>query len=259
MQLNVADALDVFRKSKAIIPQKAFSELIRKYPGWNDDEKKVIKDFNLYLPKKMIEYILEICLVGFEVCSEGIANIEEDLLTNDISKIHSTVDKLLDCNGDDDMKSLIKRYTDDLMDEIANLEFKINNYVTRVNDIDNLPDIKFFVKSASLRHQADMHVKCTKAAVEAYIQATAIYAVLANERHGLQSPKRNKYLQKRIDYLDGLDTPLMLAYDKTKNVDFWNKKLLVDKMGTIQGMSDTLQQYLEQETETEVNLEEIEF
>ena len=209
-----------------------------------------IAEFGLDDPKKLIKWFVDLHFAGIESINDGIASIRSDLLTSEVKKIEAMTDKLENITSNEKGFSLFKNYADQMIDVISQLEGKINNYISEIRRIDNLPRYKFFLQANFNKSKVTSCVQMTKSALQAYFEALEIYAVLANERNN----DAKKYLEKKRSFVEGLDDSLLLAYDKDKS-SFWDKNNMLQKGSNAKSLSDNLNKYLEAVKETEVDFE----
>lgn len=257
--------VDIIQKSTSKIPSKAIrnDRILRKFfdivpqTGWmsKEDYEKImlfVEEFKLYNPQNLIKWLVNLHFVGIESINEGIANIRRDLLTSEITKISSVIEMIQDIDCFDNKDSLLKTYSDELMRVISDIEGKISNYISEIDSIDNLPRYKFFLQANFNKSKVITSVQLAKAALQAYFEALNIQVIIANERHGINSLYQKNYLEKRFKFIESLKISLVYSYDKYKDKEFWDSSKLKGRINEIKQISDKLNEYLESNSETEI-------
>lgn len=135
-----------------------------------------IIEFGLDDPQKLIQWLVKLHFAGIESINEGITSIRHDLLTTEIKKISSVIDMIEDINDSDDREALLKKYTDQLIGVICDIEGKVVNYISEIERIDNLPRYKFFLQANFNKSKVTASVQLAKAALQAYFEALHIQA-----------------------------------------------------------------------------------
>lgn len=257
--------VDIIQKSTSKIPSKAIrnDRILRKFfdivpqTGWmsKEDYEKImlfVEEFKLDNPQNLIKWLVDLHFAGIESINEGIANIRRDLLTSEITKISSVIEMIQDIDCYDNRDSLLKTYSDELMRVISDIEGKISNYISEIDSIDNLPRYKFFLQANFNKSKVTTSVQLAKAALQAYFEALNIQVIIANERHGINSTYQKNYLGKRLDFIERLKISLVYSYDKYKDKEFWDSSKLKGRINEIKQISNKLNEYLESNSETEI-------
>lgn len=201
--------VDIIQKSTSKIPSKAIRNyrILRKFfdivpqTGWMSKEnyEKImlfVEKFKLDDPQNLIKWLVDLHLAGIESINEGIANIRRDLLTSEITKISSVIEMIQDIDCFDNRDSLLKTYSDELMRVISDIEGKISNYISEIDRIDNLPRYKFFLQANFNKSKVITSIQLAKAALKAYFEALNMQVIIANERHGINSPYQKIILRR---------------------------------------------------------------
>lgn len=257
--------VDIIQKSTSKIPSKAIrnDRILRKFfdivpqTDWmsKEDYEKImlfVEEFKLDNPQNLIKWLVDLHFAGIESINEGIANIRRDLLTSEITKISSVIEMIQDIDCYDNRDSLLKTYSDELMRVISDIEGKISNYISEIDSIDNLPRYKFFLQANFNKSKVTTSVQLAKAALQAYFEALNIQVIIANERHGINSTYQKNYLGKRLDFIERLKISLVYSYDKYKDKEFWDSSKLKGRINEIKHISNKLNEYLESNSETEI-------
>lgn len=257
--------VDIIQKSTSKIPSKAIrnDRILRKFfdivpqTDWmsKEDYEKImlfVEEFKLDNPQNLIKWLVDLHFAGIESINEGIANIRRDLLTSEITKISSVIEMIQDIDCYDNRDSLLKTYSDELMRVISDIEGKISNYISEIDSIDNLPRYKFFLQANFNKSKVTTSVQLAKAALQAYFEALNIQVIIANERHGINSTYQKNYLGKRLDFIERLKISLVYSYDKYKDKEFWDSSKLKGRINEIKQISNKLNEYLESNSETEI-------
>ncbi len=257
--------VDIIQKSTSKIPSNAIrnDRILRKFfdivpqTGYisKEDYDNImifVEEFKLDKPQNLVKWLVDLHFAGIESINEGIANVRRDLLTSEITKIRSVWDKIQDIDCFDDRNSLLKQYSDELMSVISNIEGKISDYIAEIDRIDNLPRYKFFLQANFNKSKVTTSVQLTKAALQAYFEALNIQALIANERHGINSTYQKNYLGNKLDFIEKLPISLVYSYDRYKDEAFWNRSKLKGNINKIKEISVKLEQYLECNSETEI-------
>lgn len=201
--------VDIIQKSTSKIPSKAIRNyrILRKFfdivpqTGWmsKEDYEKImlfVEKFKLDDPQNLIKWLVDLHLAGIESINEGIANIRRDLLTSEIAKISSVIEMIQDIDCFDNRDSLLKTYSDELIRVISDIEGKISNYISEIDRIDNLPRYKFFLQANFNKSKVIISIQLAKAALKAYFEVLNIQVIIANERHGINSPYQKIILRR---------------------------------------------------------------
>lgn len=257
--------VDIIQKSTNNIPGKAIrnDRILKKFfdivpqTGWmsKEDYEKImlfVEEFKLDDPQNLIKWLVDLHFAGIESINEGIANIRRDLLTSEIKKISAVMDMIEDIDFGDDRNTLLKKYTDQLMGVVSDIEGKISNYISEIDRIDNLPRYKFFLQANFNKSKVITSVQLAKAALLAYFEALNIQVIIANERHGINSAYQKNYLGKRLNFIESLKISLVYSYDKNKDSEFWDSSKLKGRINEIKQISNKLNEYLESNSETEI-------
>lgn len=209
-----------------------------------------IQEFGLDDPRKLIKWVVELNFAAIESINAGIEKVRKDLLKEDISMLRA-ISWMLDSFSKNDNKQLSYEICiSKIFPVISDLQGKIEDYLSDIIEIDELPRYKFFLKANFNISKVDSAVLLGKAALEAYFNAIIIFSVIQNEYKVGDSDDFIKF----FDFIEGLDISYFLAYDKNKS-DFWNKKEMIERIKTAQSNSMTIQEFLLSEQETEVDFE----
>ncbi len=263
---KVKKVFEIIQKSTCNVSSAVISnnDFLRKIPyryilnaGLISDEEfnkiePYIIEFKLDNPKKLIDWLIDLHFDGIESINEGITSIRHDLLTTEIQKISSVIYKFKDINHSDDRNSLLKKYTDELIGVISDIEGKVKNYISEIERIDNLPKYKFFLQANFNKSKVTASVQLAKAALNAYFSALFIQTTISNVRHGAYSKKQHDYLEEKMNFIESLKISLVYAYDKDKDSQFWDSSKLKGRINKIKQISDTINEYLESNSETEI-------
>lgn len=261
--------IDIIQKTSKNLPQKVITKdpILKSIPfdiakktGFISNEeydalKPYIEEFQLNNPQKLIKWVVELQFAGIESIILQGESTRHDLLESEISKIKAITRNIIDLDEDDDFACYAKQYSDEIQKVIADLEGKINTYISEIKRIDDLPRYKFFLQANFNKAKVISSVQRTHAALQAYFEALNVYVVLANERHGVKSSKKNNCLERSKNFIDSLEISLLLAYDKDKDAYFWNKANMLKKIEDAKSISYTINEYLLSEQETEVDFE----
>lgn len=257
--------VDIIQKSTNKIPSNAIrnDRILRKFfdivpqTGYisKEDYDNImifVERFKLDEPQNLVKWLVDLHFAGIESINEGIANVRRDLLTSEKMKIRSVLDKIQDIDCFDDRNSLLKQYSDELMSVISDIEGKISDYIAEIDCIDNLPRYIFFLQANFNKSKITTSVQLAKAALQAYFEALNIQALIANERHGINSTYQKNYLGKRLNFIESLKISLVYSYDKNKDHKFWDSDKLKGRIDEIEKISVKLEKYLEMNSETEI-------
>jgi len=259
--------IDIIKSSTSNIPTKVKEkdDVLRKIPfdlgqkyGLLSEAEyneliPYVKEFQLDDPKNLIKWIVDIHFAGIESINTNIACIRRDLLSSEVSKIKAIRKKIIDVNESDDMYKITKLYTDEMYNILSDLEGKINDYLSEIVEIDNLPRYKFFVKANFNKSKVTAAVQLSKAALQAYFEAIDIYAVVSNERKN--NSVRDATFDDSIEFIDKLDITYFIAYDKNKDT-FWNKSEMKKKIENARKIKDLLNDFIVNEQEIEIDFDD---
>lgn len=181
----------------------------------------LIKEFKLDDPKNLVKFIVDLHFAGIESINEGIYSIRHDLLTSEIKKIHAVIDKVDDMVADDNRRELLKKYSDEIISVISDLEGKIDSYISEVREIDSLPGYLFKLKAVFNKSKVTAAIQMIKASLQAYLEALNIYTMLSNER---DRSTVTGYIDKKRQYFEKIEWSLLIAYDKDKDYGFWDSQ-----------------------------------
>ena len=208
-----------------------------------------IAEFGLDDPKRFIKWLIDLHFAAIESINDGIAEVRNDLLTNDIQDIIAIKDNMSELTAGDNIRHWAMQYVGDVNKAMRRLEGKIKNYIAEIKRIDNLPAYKFFLQASFNKSKVYANVRRTQSALQAYFEALDIYAILANERN-----TNKELLEEREKFIDGLNSALLYSYDKDKS-SFWDKKAWEKRIEDAKSISDKLNNYLIAMQEKEVDLE----
>ena len=243
-------------KEKDSVLRKIPFDVVKKSGLISEEEYNMIipciKEFQLDDPKNLIKWIVDIHFSGIESINANIACIRRDLLSSEVSKISAIRRKIIDLNESDDMNKYTKQYTDEMFNILSDLEGKVNNYLSEIVEIDNLPRYKFFVKANFNKSKVTAAVQLSKAALQAYFEAIDIYAVLSNGRNN--NVVRDSTFDESIDFINKLDISYFIAYDKNKDT-FWNKSEMKEKVENARKVKDLLNDFIANEQAIEMDFE----
>lgn len=259
-------ALEIIKKSLNLAPpsvqnkNKVLSKIplqkLVKIGGLTKDEAnavvKLIDEFGLDDPKKLIKFIIDLHFAGIESINEGIYSIRRDLLTSEIKKIHAVIDKVDDMVADDNRRELLKKYSDEIISVISDLEGKIDNYISEIKEIDELPGYLFKLKAIFNKQKVTESIKMIKASLQAYLEALNIYVMLSNER---DRSTVTGYIDKKRQYFEKIEWSLLIAYDKDKDYGFWDSQKKLSEIDDIKAISQTFGEYLIAEKGCEIDFE----
>lgn len=259
-------ALEIIKKSSKVAPlsvqknnkvlAKISWQTLAKAGGATEEDLKylipLIKEFKLDDPKNLVKFIVDLHFAGIESINDGINSIRRDLLTSEIKKISAVIDKIDNMTADDNRRELLKKYTDEIISVISDLEGKIDNYISEIREIDNLPSYLFKIKAVFNKSKVIAAIKMIKASMQAYIEALNIYVMLSNER---DKEITAEYIDKKRQFFERIKWSLLIAYDKDKDYDFWDSQKKLNAIDDIKAISQTFDQYLIAEKEYEIDFE----
>lgn len=233
------------------IVKKVPFELIKNSGLISSDDCTLAKDyiekFELYDPKKLIKWIIDLHFIGIESIIDGLNRIQKELLNDIISGVYDVKRNLVDIN-----EKNFEIYKHDISCCITKIEQKVKNYLDDIKEIDKLPRYKFFLRANFNKSKVTSSVQLGKVALEAYFDALMIYSVFVNERKN--DNIKNAYFDECNNFIDELEISYFIAYDKEKS-SFWNKEEMRKKIKNAERISDMINDYLIANQEIEIDFE----
>ena len=188
----------------------------------DENVRAAVEEFDLTKPENFIRFLVETADASPEAICNGINDLKEENLMVWVTTIRTQKRQcLLQLEKQNENFNSILEKLDEVSDQ---LESKIRMYVATIQDIDNLSDWEFFVKSARLRQTIKATISLAKIAVDAYMRANKLYRIVAAQCNANDSLRVEAYENFMDCYLleNGI-CRLMYDYDINKKDEFWLK------------------------------------
>lgn len=222
------------------------------------EEKEVIQTYELYKPQKLIEFLLDMYFSCFEDVAEGISSVRNDILNQTISKVKSDYNLCVNANLNQENKqeylqSLIK----DLSFCMSSLETHIMNYAQNLHEIDRRTGISKIMHIFSDFKTMPALVDMATRAMMAYLHALSMLSVIGTEL----SRNVSNFFKGADIFFNKLQSKkicsLFAAYDVSQDNTYWNTEKILSVLEETKVLHLDLAQYLMEETEVEVDYEEL--
>lgn len=257
--------IDVQKGAKELVSasRSDFNLLNFKVPLVTSDPEveKIIDEFQLRDPEKMIRFLVEAHFSAFDSMREGIHDLQVLDMINSISYIEGAKLSYGDVMSNTKSKSklLLEETSRQLNQGLAQLQEKTFFYINKIRAIDDKTRIKFFLKGKDGGIEAvDSYNHCAKTAVKGVIEAVNLKMAIAAELKWDIDRSVIKWFEdfkKRL--LGGDNCSLMHAYDDEAKSEYWLK--LPQMLDNALETADTLQDYLDSTEDSDFDYDNIEF
>lgn len=209
------------------------------------DVKRIIDEFQLRDPEKMIRFLAEAHFAAFDSIREGIYDLNEIDMINSVSFVGGAKRSYKRAIANpQSKKKLLEDVSVHLDQGLEQLQDKAFFYIEKVRAIDNKSRIKFFFKGKDGGIKAvDSHNHCAKSAVNAVIEAVNLQsAIAADLGWNIDDSVIIPFEEFKYRLLGGDNCSLMHAYDDEAESEFWLKlpQLFENTLDT----ADILQDFL---------------
>lgn len=217
----------------------------------DNNEKKCpdlenIETNDLFIPEKIVKFVIEMYFDSFESVIEGIGDVRADMLGEVVSKIETAKKNLVYAYENPDYKEeKLRKSHNDLTDVTSRLEEKIRQYASELERVNNRGGISGLIFSPFDLTKVKNTMKMSKTAFTAYFETIFLLTIIDNTRRA----NGNLFIEQGKKFIYELEDKkyisLFLDYDKDKN-EIWNAKRmqgLIDKASLISaGFDDYIKQ-----------------
>lgn len=209
----------------------------------DNDVIRFCKDYRLNEPQNIIRFFVESYYAQFSASIEAITNLQKENLDEVISKVDNARNYLLDAlkqNNDTSKREMLRDSVRESRSAISNLQRKIENYISEVRRIDDLPDWKYKLQAPANLPKLKAQGVLAKAAAASLTQAINLLESASAEL----GETANSVFEGYKRFMQETVIPnaiLMHDYDEKKPQEFWlgmrkqleANKILADVMDDI--------------------------
>ena len=209
----------------------------------DSDVIRFCKDYRLNEPQNIIRFFVESYYAQFSASIEAITNLQKENLDEVISKVDNARNYLLDAlkqNNDTSKREMLRDSVRESRSAISNLQRKIENYISEVRRIDELPDWKYKLLAPANLPKLKAQGVLAKAAAASLTQAINLLESASAEL----GETANSVFEGYKRFMQETVIPnsmLMHDYDEKKSQEFWlgmrkqleANKILADVMDDI--------------------------
>lgn len=243
-----SNQMDVVNNSS--LPKEARKLLEIDFSEYTDDKEvlKILNEYELYKPEKMIEFLIG----SFYGVFESIHSQIESIIELQISKEIGTLDGISDLvenvkYNPHDKEDVYKLVSFELHKGIGVLRCYIKKMVATIRSIDNQSSWEFFKKSKQNNIIINSNIKGIKLCIEAFCNATSTLLLIEKE---LGKDSRNiiskfiKFCNEELLNDDTCDLLNNYEFKELKNYKYFQE--LDKKLKNVVLINQSLNQYIEE-------------
>lgn len=219
------------------------------YASQPEDVQKLIYEYGLDKPDKLIQFLLDLNFACFDAVFEGIGNVRGDLLRDKVGMVKSAQDKCrMASQNPAQKKEMLKDAFFSICDALRQIEQALFSYMDQLHTIDKRSGLSALLRSKSDLKDAHSLSKLDTAAIQAYIEALNIAFVIGAEaRMDLQTLQSNA--EELINKLEREQLiSLAAAYDpeRKNNNTVWNVQKLRESFRSAMQIKQGLADYVDE-------------
>ena len=276
---NLEAAKKLFKSEAAMLPRKAMDGAVRAFASGlagnsagmidlskiqipyfttDSDVLRIIKEFGLKDPQKMIRFMVEWHFENLQCIIDGFNEMKGNDLINSYSLIEGsklTYEQAL--ANTEDKKYLLNTVTQNLNIGFSQLRNKAIYYINQIREIDNRSRITFFRNAKRDYNKVLADNKLAKAAIDVAVEAVNLN-ILISEEFGWGTDTVICAFEKfKKELLSEDNCMLMHDYDIDKKDEFWLK--LPERLDNAINSAELLKEFIDNTEEEDYDFDSIEF
>lgn len=181
------------------------------------------RQYRLNEPQNIIRFFVESYYAQFSASVESIIDLQRENLDDVISRVDNARNYLLDAlkqSNESSRRELLRDSVRESRSAISNLQRKIENYISEIRRIDDLPDWKYKLQAPMNSRKLKAQGALAKAAASSLCQAINLLESASAELGETANAVFEGYKQFMQDTVIP-NARLMHDYDENKRQEYW--------------------------------------